>query len=163
MRFYSLLPASLLLLSACTGPTQTGSVQIDRASEERAIRELNSRWLNASREHDVAAEAAFFAADGVAYREGVDPIVGPAAFQAGRTRFLTENPRSEVTWSTDAIQIAGSGDLAVQTGEVRISGLASQSEADVIRRRFVVVWKKVGGDWKIAYDIGSTLPESPLP
>jgi uncharacterized protein (TIGR02246 family) len=161
MRLFNLLPASLLLLlSACAEPTSSESTQPDLASEEQALRDLNTRWLSASQANDAAAEAAFFAADGVAYREGVDPIIGPAAYQASKSQFLAENPQATVTWSTDTIQIAESADLAVQTGEVRAAGLASLSEAEVIRRRYVVVWKKVDGAWKIAYDIGSTLPAS---
>lgn len=137
------------------------SARADLANEEKAIRDLNTRWLQAVEARDAAEEAALFAADGVAYREGVEPRVGPAVFQAARTNFLAENPRAHVTWSTDNIEIAQSRDLAVQTGEVRITGLRSQSEGEIIRRRYVVVWKKVDGDWKVAHDIGATLPAAP--
>jgi len=77
--------------------------------------------LKAAQARDAAGEAAVFASDGVAYRKHVDPLVGPAAFLAYVTKFETDNPKLNVAWSTDAIRIAESGDLAIQTGEYHLT------------------------------------------
>jgi hypothetical protein len=47
-----------------------------------------------------------FASDGVAYREHVDPLVGPAAFQTRDTKFYADNPKQTTNWTTESIQIA---------------------------------------------------------
>jgi len=59
-----------------------------------------------------------------------------------------------ITTTTNQIKIAASGDLAVQAGEGRITALGANGEDQSVRRqRFVTVWKKVNGEWKVAHDI----------
>ena len=69
--------------------------------------------------------------------------------------------RSSSTWTTDSVRIADSGDLAIQTGEYHVTGIGAKGERED-KGRFVTVWKKTAGEWKVAYDIGSTtMPEAP--
>lgn len=143
----TLVVTALLFLAACSQP--------DLAREEQAIRDSDARWLKAAQARDAAGESAVFASDGVAYREHIDPLVGPAAFQAYATKLATDNPKVSTTWSTDAIRIAESGDLAIQTGQYHLAGLGSKGDGED-KGRFVTVWKKVDGEWKVAHDIGST-------
>jgi uncharacterized protein (TIGR02246 family) len=131
-------------------------------AEERAIREADARWLKAAQAHDAAGAAAVFASDGVSYPNHLDPVVGPAAFQAHSEKQLAANPKAMVKWMTDSVQVAASGDLAVQTGTYHITGMGPKG-TDEDRGRFVTVWKKVNGEWKVAHDIGSTtVPETPM-
>jgi uncharacterized protein (TIGR02246 family) len=165
MRIIRLIPSALLLLVvACSQPAPPAPAPAapkpDLAAEEKAIRAMDARWLKAAMARDGAGEAASFASDGTAYREHLQPIAGPAAYQAYATKFYADNPKANVTWSTDAIHVAESGELAVQVGESRTTGLGAKGEGED-RTRFVTVWKKVGGEWKVAYDIGSTtMPET---
>ena len=162
LRRMNVLPAGLLfLVAACSQPAPVPPQKPDLASEEKAIRDMDARWLKATQARDAAGEAAVFAIDGVAYREHIDPLLGPGAFQEYTTKFQTDNPKANVTWSTDAIRIAESGDLAIQTGEYHLTGLGPKAERED-KGRFVTVWKKVNGEWKVAHDIGSTtMPEAP--
>jgi uncharacterized protein (TIGR02246 family) len=156
MRRLMILNAALVfLIGACSQPAPTAGGKTDLASEEKSIRDTDASWLKASQGRDAAGAAAVFASDGVAYREHVDPLVGPAAFEAYETKFQTDNPKLSVMWTTDAIRIAESGDLAVQTGEYHLTGLGPNGIGED-RGRFVTVWKKVNGEWKVAHDIGST-------
>jgi len=152
-----------VLVTACSPPAPPpappAESKPDLAAEERAIRDADARWLKAAQASDATAEAAVFASDGVAYREHVPPLVGPAAFQAYVTKFRAENPKVKTNWSTNAIQVAEAGDMAVQTGEYHLTGLGPKGEREDTGR-FVTVWKKVNGEWKVAHDIGSTtMPE----
>jgi len=149
-----LIVTPLLFLAACSQP--------DLAREEQAIRDIDARWLKARQLNDVAAEAALFANDGVAYRPNVDPLVGPAAYQAFRTKFQTDNPKGTTTWSTDAIRVAESGELAVQTGPYHDTALGPNGDRED-KGRFVTVWTKVNGEWKVAHDIGSTASPDTAP
>ena len=102
-----------------------------------------------------------FASDGVGYREHVDPLVGPAAFQAWAAKQYENNPKQSPTWTTDSIRVADSGNLAIQTGQYHLTGIGPQGDRED-RGRFVTVWKKENGEWKVAHDIGSTtMPEAP--
>ncbi len=131
----------------------------DLAAEERAIREIDGRWLKAAQAEDAAGEAANIAPDGAVYREHVEPIVGPAAYQAFVTKFRASNPKMKPSWSTDKIQVGEAGDVAIQSGEYHLTGLGPKGSGED-RGRFLTVWKKVNGEWKVAHDIGSTtMPE----
>lgn len=157
--------SSLIVLTfvvGCAASTPSSSADApDLAADERAIREADARWLKAAGARDAAGEAALYAADGVAYREHLDPAVGPSAIQAQAAQFNARNPTAQVTWTTDTVHVAQAGDLAVQTGQVRLTGLGPKGEIED-RSRFVTVWKKVNGEWKVAYDIGATtMPETP--
>jgi len=156
----AVLAALVLLVGGCSQPAPAPVAGPDLASEERAIRDMDARWLQAAQAKDAAGEAAMFAEDGVAYREHVEPLAGPAAYQAYVTKFQADNPMVNVTWTTDAIRIADSGDLAVQTGEYHLTALGPRGDRED-RGRYVTVWKKVGDAWKVAHDIGSTTMPGP--
>ena len=151
------------LIAACAPaappPAPPETAKVDLSADVMAIREIDAQWLKAAQARDAAGEAKVLASDGMVYREHVPPIIGPAAFQAFTEKMAAANPKAKTDWSTEAIHIAGAGDIAVQTGEYHVTGLGpAGSQED--RGRFVTVWKKVNGEWKVAHDISSTtMPE----
>jgi ketosteroid isomerase-like protein len=156
MRLRHLLIVPLVFVSSsCSQPTPAPNAKPDLAVEEKAIRDADAGWLKAAQARDASAEASTFASDGVAYREHVDPLVGPAAFQTWDAKQYAENPKQIGQWTTEAIHISDSGDLAVQTGQYHVTGIGPKGDGED-NGRFVTVWKKVGGEWKVAHDIGST-------
>ena len=99
-----------------------------------------------------------FAVDGVSYHDGQEPLVGPAAILAWEQKAVTSHPKAKITSTTDHILIAASGDLAVQTGEGQLTSLGENGEDQKVhRQRFVTVWKKVNGAWKVAHDIATNI------
>lgn len=157
---------ALSLLAACTQPSPAPAAAAppkpDLAAEERAIRDADARWLKVAQARDAAGEAALFANDGVAIRAQAGVITGPAAYEAYTSKSFTENPKSQVTWSTDAIRVAESADLAVQYGESQTTGLGPKGDRQE-RSRFVTVWRKVNGEWKVAYDTSTPVTIAPPP
>jgi uncharacterized protein (TIGR02246 family) len=154
------LPLFPILFAACSQPAPA-TPKPDLTAEEKAIRDEDAKWLKAAQGKDFAGAAALFTSDGVAYREHTNPLVGPAAIQAYETKQNAENPKASTTWTTDKIQIADSGELAIQTGEYHVTGLGPKGERED-KGRFVTVWKKMDGVWKVTHDIGSTtVPEPP--
>jgi uncharacterized protein (TIGR02246 family) len=162
MRYYvSLTVVLVFLVAGCSQPAPAPAPGPDLAAEEQAIRDADARWLQAAQARDAAGNSTLFASDGVAYREHVDPLVGPAAFQSYLEKRYADNPKLITTWTTNSITVAGSGDIAIQTGEYHDVGSGPQGNRED-RGRFVTVWKKVNGEWKVAHDIGSTtMPEPP--
>jgi uncharacterized protein (TIGR02246 family) len=149
------------LTAACAQPPAPPPPGPDLAAAEKAIRDADARWLKAAQARDAAAEAAAFAPDGIAYRDHVEPLKGPAAYQAYSEKQYAENPKASTNWTTDTIQVVPSGDLAVQTGTYQLTGLGPKGDIED-KGRFVTVWKKVGTDWKVAHDISvTTMPEAP--
>jgi uncharacterized protein (TIGR02246 family) len=166
MRSVAVLVVALgLLVGACAqpapAPAPAPAPKPDLAAEEKAIRDLDARWLKAVQARDAKGEAAMFASDGLAYREHNAPL-GPAAYEAFETKFFADNPKSTGAWSTNAVRVASSGDFAVQTGEFHNTGLGPKGDGED-KGSFVTVWKKVNGEWKVAHDISATsMPEVPV-
>ena len=149
------LAATAVVLVACG----TSAPTPDLAAEEKAIRDLSKHWLELAKARDAAGEAGLFAADAIAYRAHHGPIVGPAEYQTYAAKDYADNPKASTTWSTDAIRVAESGDLAIQTGEFHNTALGPKGDRED-KGRFVTVWRKTNGEWKVAHDIGSTtMPE----
>lgn len=153
--------ATLLVAASCA---ESGLNEIDLDAERQAILEVNARWMEAFQSHDAAGEAAVFARDGVEYREHQEPIVGPAALEAFDTQIFADNPTLEVSWTTDEILIAASGDLAIQTGEFRATRTGPEGDYENYGP-ILTVWKKEDGAWKVAHAMVETskpLPEAGL-
>ena len=147
---FALVTAVCLLLNGCAAAPRSS----DPAADEKAIRDLAARWQKALLARDAATQASMFADDGVSYHDGQEPLVGPAAILAWEQRAVTGHPKAKITSTTDRIQISASGDLAVQTGEGRLTSLGEHGEDQKVhRQRFVTIWKKVNGEWKVAHDI----------
>jgi len=149
MRIVPALLASVLL-SGCS----SSSRQVDLAADERAIRELAARWQQALLDRDAATQAAMFADDGVSYHDGQEPLVGPAAILEWENKAVTRHPKAKITSTTKELRIAAAGDMAIQAGEGQLTDLGENGEDHTVRKqRFVTVWKKVNGHWKVAHDI----------
>ena len=70
------------------------------------------------------------------------------------------NMRMEPTrWLVTTRGSPEAGDVAIQTGQYHLTALGSNGDGED-KGRFVTVWKKVDGEWKVAHDISSTtMPE----
>jgi ketosteroid isomerase-like protein len=151
---------SAVLFLAALGLTVAACASPNLAADEQAIRDADARWLKAAQARDAAGEGAVFADDGIAYRDG-GQVTGPAAVQAYAAKQYAENPKGSVSWTTDDIEVAASGDLAIQRGAYRNTGYGANGDREM-NGRFVTVWKKVNGEWKATADIGDPRPASPL-
>lgn len=160
---FASLAAVLVVSVGCApapDPAPTSAPTVDLSAEERAIRELGAEWLKALQAGDHAAEGRFFASDGTAYREG-QLYTGSQAIADYNVKNGAANPKMQISWTTEDVTVAESGDLAYETGEVQMSGLGADGTGKD-RLRFLTVWKKVDGTWKVAHDMSmSTMPPSP--
>jgi uncharacterized protein (TIGR02246 family) len=139
-----------VLLMGCSSPARPP----DLAADERAIRELAARWQKALLARNAETQAAMFAEDGVSYHDGQEPLVGPAAILKWEKNAVARHPKAKITSTTKELRIAAAGDMAIQAGEGQLTDLGESGEDHSVRRqRFVTVWRKVNGEWKVAHDI----------
>jgi ketosteroid isomerase-like protein len=96
--------------------------------------------------------AALFAEDGIIFRAQNEPVAGHAAIQEYMAAEYTKNPTSRVEWTTDRVEVAASGDLASEYGTY--SETNDTGEGD--QGRFVTVYRKVNGEWKVAADMSAS-------
>lgn len=157
-----------LLVCAClfllaTGCQRQAEVEQppDLAQEEQAIRAISLNWLELDKARDAAAQAGLFDQDSVVIRANQEPAVGQAAIQEAFAQNYEQNPSSVPDWSTDRVEIAASGDLAVEYGSWSFSNSGPDGTGSD-HGKYVTVYRKVGGAWKVASDTSvSTKPLQP--
>jgi len=145
-------------LAACTAPADQTSqadqvAAVDLAAEAAAVEAVSMQWLEAAQARDVDAATALFADDAVVFEEGQGSIVGVPAIRADIEEDWADNPDATVSWSTDDVQVASSGDMAWERGSWTYDPDGA-GEAEPMDGEYVTVYKKVNGVWKVATDIG---------
>jgi ketosteroid isomerase-like protein len=123
-------------------------------AEAAAIDAISQQWLQFALARDAAGIAGLFASDGELYSENEESIVGPAAIEAFQTRNFERDPDAVPAFGSDRIEVASSGDLAVEFGSWGPEG------ADSDFGKYVTVYRKVEGVWRVVGDMAlSSKPE----
>jgi uncharacterized protein (TIGR02246 family) len=139
------MAAALLLLPGCdrteTAPA-TQAEEANHAADEQAIRANVERWVGLVRNKDAAGIAQLYTEDGVVMPPNMPKAEGRAAIQQVWASMMS-GP-GELTFAPDQIVVSSAGDMALDRGTYRFG-------EDV--GKYVVVWRKVGGEWKAAADI----------
>lgn len=123
--------------------------QVDLVSEEQAIRDVAAQWAAFDDAKDAAGVATLFSADATIVWEDRAPVQGRDAIEQHIATSYLENPSGEGEWGPDRIDMAASGDLAVEHG----AWDNPSSEG-----RYMTVHKKVEGEWQIVADMSIDTP-----
>lgn len=153
--------ASGIVLAGCAAKKDEAPAApaIDAAAEEQAIRARSAEWLAAAQAKDTAATMTVFAADAITLFDG-QIRRGTAEIQAGLEQEKAEAPDAQVTWTTDSVTIAASGDLAWETGQVA-SDPDGAGEKPARSGAFSTVWRKIDGQWRVIADAGTMVEPAP--
>lgn len=132
-------------------------VAVDTAADEQAIRGHVDRWLQLVKAKDAAGIAGMYAEDGAVMPPNAPIGKGRAAIQEAWESMM-RTPGFDLTFAPEEIVVSSSGDMALDRGTYRLTiapGGATQTDTG----KYVVVWRKIGGEWKAAADIfNSDLP-----
>jgi len=128
---------------------------VDPAAEEEAVRAVTPKWLAFNEARDAAGIAGLFTQDGRVTWQERNTAVGRDAVEAYVADSFAFSPDDTGTFGPDRVDVAASGDLAVEQGTWQdLSGGG----------RYITVYRKVGGDWKIASDMSvNTSPNGGAP
>jgi uncharacterized protein (TIGR02246 family) len=160
-----LLCATALLLPACEAKEQTANEPIaanstaaaDRAADEQAIRAHADRWLQLVKAKDAGGIAQFYTEDGAVMPPNAPIGKGRGAVERAWASMM-QTSGFDLTFTPEEIVVSSSGDMALDRGTYRLS-VAPQGRQLTDTGKYVVVWRKVRGDWKAAADIfNSDLP-----
>ena len=147
-----LLAASALAACDPTSPPDAGSIQTSKIFDMLKADEvhLNADWKSG----DAAKVAAHFGAKAKVMIPGVAVIDGLPAIQAAVQQDL-DTPGFGLTFASDKILIAKSGDLAVARGVyTQTSTDAATQAADTQTGTYVTVYRpEPDGKWKAQWDI----------
>lgn len=152
---------SVLLLSCGSSAESRNSAQNTAAEHEQAIRKTNERWLALIRDHDAAAVSQLYASDGAMMAPGAPIAQGQPALQKAWGG-LMQMPGFGLTFKADKIAIASGGDMALDQGTYLFSLTGPNGPTKDVGK-YVVVWRNIDGQWKIAADIfnidGASTPQ----
>ena len=158
MKKLALLVATALLLPACQADQGTGNggdpkvaAATDTAAEEQAIRAQIDRWLELVKAKDAAGIAGLYAEDGAVMPPNAPIGKGRAAIEQTWAGMM-QTPGFDLTFAPEQILVSSSGDMAIDRGTYRLT-VAPDGAAQSDVGKYVVAWRKVGGEWKAAADI----------
>ena len=162
-----LFSVTALLLPACqageksantTAEANTAAV-VDTGAAEQAIRRQVDRWLQLVKAKDAAGIAALYAEDGAVMPPNAPIGKGRAAIQQTWASMM-RTPGFDLTFAPEQIVVSSSGDMALDRGTYSLR-IAPDGSTQTDTGKYVVVWRKIGSEWKAAADIfNSDLPAS---
>jgi uncharacterized protein (TIGR02246 family) len=145
------------LLAAATAAACATTPRVDVASEESAIRALNRQMEQGVATKNVDAVARLYATDAVFMPPNAPAIRGQDAIRNYWAEAIRLSNAS-LTLAPMTIDVASSGDLATDVGTYTFSFTGDQGPVND-RGKYIVKFRKVGTEWKIASDIfNSDLP-----
>ena len=156
-------PATLLMLTALGAVGAAGCAtppKSDAKTEEAALRALDEQFGLLGAKQDVAGVVALYASDATMLPLEAPSVKGTAAIREFFAVFL-KTPGLIFKVVPEKIDIASAGDVAADMGRFEVELDSPQGHVKETLK-YVEVWKKQDGQWKLYYDIwNSNAPAAP--
>src|SRR5689334_24762047 len=120
-----------------------------------AIEAANAKFSEAFARGDAKALSAMYTSDAIAFPPDSEMIRGNEAIGQYWKATRDGGVRSAVLTTVD---VGRSGDIAYEVGKVSLTIQPAGKEPTTASAKYVVVWKKVDGSWKLHRDIWNGLP-----
>ncbi len=144
------------IFAACAAP------QVDVAAETEAVRARSEGVVAAEAAFDVAAALAFWADDAIVQGTGTPQIQGKSAIGELYGQFFESGMVKEFSGETSYLEVSAGGDLAYEYGVNRM--VLAGPEGDLLDMgKYLVVWKKIDGEWFIAALAFTSDAPAPVP
>jgi uncharacterized protein (TIGR02246 family) len=115
-------------------------------------------WLKAAQAHDLEKTVALWTDDATLVDGDSGPVVGKTAIGAYVSRAFALSGFS-ISWKTDKIEVAQSGELAYTTGTGEISFTGPDGKMAREPNESLAIWRKQpDGSWKCSYEVMSPVP-----
>ena len=121
------------------------------AQNKATIEKLNDVWTAAFNKGDAAAVAALYTEDAYVLPPGSAMVKGRAAIEAFWRQAAQQMSDAKLT-TVDVLPLGRSAAREIGTVTLKTK---SQPPREVVGK-YVVVWRKIGRDWKLATDIWNT-------
>lgn len=132
-----------------------------KADPARAsIEKIGKDFASAYNRGDDKAVAAFYAEDAIVFPPESDMVKGRAEIQGVWKHALDTGIKS---LEFEVVDVVSSGNLAAETGIATLHVQAIGSQESTVKVKYVVVWKKVGGSWKLYRDIWNSMAPPAAP
>jgi uncharacterized protein (TIGR02246 family) len=156
-----LVGAALLAAASCAKAPDRPAFNAARAVD--TIRAGEVQWNADYKAGDAGKVVTHFAPDATVMLPGQAPIQGLEAIRAGVGKAM-DDPAFSLTFNSDKVDVAASGDLAVSRGDFTLKSTDAATKAPVtLTGSFVTVYKpQPDGSWKAVWDITTPGP-TPAP
>lgn len=148
----ALAATALVALAGCDRAPQKAPAT-DVVAVEKELRGIEAQWNKDYNSRDVDAVMGHYAEDGAVANPGVQLAAASDSRRAVITQFLSD-PNLKISFESDRVQIAKSGDLAYTRGHFTMQGTdpaTKQPRTDT--GNYLTVWKKQSdGSWKAVED-----------
>jgi uncharacterized protein (TIGR02246 family) len=131
----------------------TGMVQ-GQGKTDPTLNKLAAEFEAAFNAGDAAKVASMYAEDGVAMPPNAPMVKGRSAIEAALKKDMA---KGKVTLKLSPFESALAANRAYEAGTVTVK----LPDGRTVNEKYLVVYKLVGGEWKIAYDIWNS--DAPAP
>ena len=121
------------------------------AQDKATIAKLNDAWAAAFNKGDAQAVAAMYAEDAYVLPPGSDIVKGRAAIEAFWRQAAQQMGDAKLT-TLDVLPLGRNAAREIGTVSLKTK---SQPPQEIVGK-YAVVWRKIGGQWKLATDIWNT-------
>ena len=122
------------------------------SADEQRIRDLAVEWANVANTRKVDDIIKFYASDATIVWPGKPAAYRTEALRGALEAMFRETPTLTMIFEPERIEVARSGDFASDFGKVTFGWIGPDGKPGSIVDKYVVVWKKIDGDWKVFYD-----------
>jgi len=139
---------------SCITIAHAQTAEVDTRAEAEKISELSDAWQKAVATRNIDACTTFYAPDAVEMLANAPIVEGSEAIYEWFADWIFDTTVTN-TFQSDVIEVASSGDLAYERGTWHF---VMDTEEGPIEDygKYVVVWKKIDGDWKVIIDISNS-------
>jgi len=149
-RFTTLVAIALAAVNISCAQT------VDVAAEKTALLARDAEWATTAKNVDKYVE--FFTPDGTVAVAGMPNVAGAKAIK-DMLEPLVNSPGYDMKWKATRVAVASSGEIGYTAGTYAETTQNANGTPVTETGRFVTVWKKVDGVWKVAEDAAG--PDAP--
>ena len=146
------MPCVFVVAFLVTGLVSSSPALAHGASAQ--INEIGMKWAAAFKQRDFATIEALYTSNGLLLPPNAAPVEGPSAI-IEVWKSWGELPNVDFVFGANRIEVSASGDLAYDYGWYKFA-FDTDNGRFMDEGKYVVVWQKVGGVWKVAADIFNT-------
>jgi uncharacterized protein (TIGR02246 family) len=117
-------------------------------AQQAEIESVNAKWIELFNKGDFAAVASLYTDDATAFPPGSPMAKGRAAIEAMWKNMAEQVSDPKIT-TLDVKTLGPSAAREIGTFSLKTKGTSPRELAG----KYLVVWEKVGSDWKLAADI----------
>lgn len=139
----------LLLIS------QLSFAQAKTDSTSASLKAADAAWEKAFAGRDIEGTLKFYADDAIVMEPGMPALTGNAAIRNSLQGFFADKTFF-LHWTATGAEVAKSGEMGYTRGTFEAQFTDPSGKLVKEQGKYLTVWKKVGGEWKVAVDINNS-------